>query len=64
MADGTSKVDAIALDVTETPGRSDHEADIDKSTYEPTAEAQQGVRDVEAVTLTWTRESLITAFLR
>lgn len=64
MADTGSKVDSIALDVARVSPQTDRDPDIAKDIHEPSAEAQRGVRDVEAVTLTWTRKSLIAAFLR
>jgi len=55
--------DTVALDTTMS-GAEPTDEQIDKTQYEPSPSASHGVRNVEAITLTWTKKTLAAAFIR
>jgi hypothetical protein len=63
-----ASTDVAPIDVEKTPNTFDdaHEEDAVRKVTEmtgPSKDAQNGVRNVEAVTLTWTKSSLAFAFV-
>ena len=64
MASNAHHADNIAMDMAAVAAHSADDHTIDKTLYEPALDAQNGVKDVEAVTLTWTKKSLFAAFIR